>query len=78
MKKLTRDDILTLLKLVIIIALIIVAVRFFIAILPILILVLVCMLVYDSLKKNGNLPWKKKKKKDGIVEAEIISEKKNN
>ncbi len=78
MSKLTRDDILTLLKLVIIIALIVVAFRFFIAILPILIVVLVCMLVYDSLKKKGNLPWKKKKNKDGVVEAEIISEKKNN
>ena len=78
MNKLTREDIINLLKLVIAIALIIVAIRFFINILPFIIVILVIMLVYDSLKKNDNLPWKKKKEKDGIVEAEIIKEKKNN
>ena len=78
MNKFTREDIINLLKLVIAIALIIVAIRFFINILPFIIVILVIMLVYDSLKKNDNLPWKKKKEKDGIVEAEIIKEKKNN
>lgn len=78
MNKFTREDIVNLLKLVIMVALIIIAIRFFIAILPLLIIILIGMLIYDSLKKKGILPWQKKKNKDGIVEAEIIKEKKNN
>ncbi len=78
MNKFTREDIVNLLALVIIIALIILAIKFFIAILPLLIVILVCMLVYDSLRRKGILPWQKKKNKDGVVEAEIIKEKKNN
>lgn len=78
MNKFTREDIVNLLKLVIGIALIIIAIRFFINMLPLIIIILIIMLVYDSLKKKGNLPWQKKKEKDGIVEAEIIKEKKNN
>ena len=78
MNKFTREDIVNLLKLAIAIALIIIAIRFFINMLPLIIIILIIMLVYDSLKKKGNLPWQKKKEKDGIVEAEIIKEKKNN
>lgn len=78
MNKFTREDIVSLLKLVIGIALIIIAIRFFINMLPFIIVALLIMLVYDSLKKKGNLPWQNKKEKDGIVEAEIIKEKKNN
>ncbi len=78
MNKLNREDIVTLLKITIAIALLIIAIKFFLNYLPIIIIVLLLMLVYDSLKKNDNLPWKKKNNKDNVVEAEIIKEKKNN
>lgn len=65
-----REDIKLLLELMIGIALIIVAVRFFIAILPIIIIALIGLLIYDSYKKNY-----KTKKKNDVVEADIIKEK---
>ena len=76
MKKFTRDDIITLLTIVIGIALIVIAVKFVIALLPLAIVVLVLMLVYDSLKKKGFFD-KKKNGKNEVVDAEIIKEKKN-
>ncbi len=75
MSKFTREDIMTLLTIVIGIALIILAVKFVIALLPFAIVFLVLMLVYDSLKKNG---FFSKKKKNEIMDAEIIEEKKRN
>ena len=76
MNKFTREDIMTLLKLAIGIALIIIAIKFFIKLLPLIIVGLILILVYDSLKKNGFFE-KKKKEKNEVVEAEIIKEKKN-
>ena len=77
----TRDDIKTLLTIVLSIALIVVAVRFFFYMLPVIVLLLVGLLLYDSYK-NKTFIWKdkgtdKKSKKDNIKEAEVISEKKN-
>ena len=70
-----REDIIYLLKVAIFIALFVVAIRFFIYLLPVIILALIGMLIYDSYKKSGGF---KKEKKNNIVEAEIIREKKNN
>ena len=70
-----REDITYLLKVAIFIALFVVAIRFFIYLLPVIILALIGMLIYDSYKKSGGF---KKEKKNNIVEAEIIREKKNN
>lgn len=78
MNKFTRDDVITILKMVIFLALIIVAIRFFINLLPFIIVALIIMLIYDSLKKNGFFTKNKKNIEEKIVEAEIISEKKNN
>ncbi len=73
---LKREDIKLLLELMIGIALIILAVRFFIAILPIIIVLLIGLLIYDSYrKKNSNSVTKKNEKKDNITEAEIVKEK---
>lgn len=77
----TRDDIKTLLTIVLSIALIVIAVRFFFYMLPVIVLLLVGLLLYDSYK-NKTFIWKnkeaeKKSKKDNIKEAEVISEKKN-
>ena len=69
-----REDIKLYLVLAIGIMLIILAIRFFIAILPVIIIGLIGLLIYDSYKKQkGN---KVAKKKDSNVkEAEIIKEK---
>lgn len=69
-----RDDIKLFLVLAIGILLIIVAIRFFIAILPVIILVLVGLLIYDSYKRRNSNPVVKKKNNE-IKEAEIIKEK---
>ncbi len=69
-----REDIKLYLELAIGVLLIILAVKFFIAILPVIIIVLIGLLIYDSYKKrSGNSLTKKKDK--GIKEAEIIKEK---
>ena len=52
MNKLTREDVKNLLVLVIAVALIVVAIKFFIYILPVIIIALVAWLIYDSYKKN--------------------------
>lgn len=72
-----RDDIKFLLKVVISIALIVVAIRFFIYLLPFIIIGLLIMLVYDSYKRNNGFPWKKKNSNFDIEEAEIIEERKD-
>ncbi len=69
-----REDIKLYLEIAIGILLIIFAVRFFIAILPVIIVVLIGLLIYDSYKKQKKNPVTKKKDKD-IKEAEIIKEK---
>jgi len=69
-----RDDIKLLLVLAIGVLLIILAVRFFIAVLPVIILALIGLLVYDSWKKKQGESAVKTKKTD-IKEAEIIKEK---
>ena len=77
MNKFTREDILILLKLMIFIALIIIAIKFFIKLLPIIIVLLIAMIIYDSIKRNKNIVKKENHNDDGIVEAEIIKERKN-
>ena len=69
-----REDIKLLLELMIGIALIIIAVKFFIAILPVIIIALIALLIYDSYKKKNASPIVKKKEKN-VEEAEIIKEK---
>ena len=69
-----RDDIKLLLALAIGILLIILAIKFFIAILPVIILALIGLLVYDSWKKKQGNSVTKTKKND-VKEAEIIKEK---
>ena len=69
-----RDDIKLYLELAIGVLLIIIAIRFFIALLPFIIVVLIGLLVYDSYKKQNKQPVEKKKDK-GVKEAEIIKEK---
>ena len=69
-----REDIKFYLVLAILIMLAIVAIKFFIKLLPLIILVLIGLLVYDSYKKQKGNPIVKKKNKD-IKEAEIIKEK---
>lgn len=69
-----REDIKLCLELAIGILLIILAVKFFIKILPVIIVALVVLLIYDSYKRSkSNIPTVKKK--DNIKEAEIIEEK---
>ena len=71
-----REDIKLYLELAIGIALIIIAIKFFIQLLPVIIVVLIGLLIYDSYKKqNGTIVAKKKEKK--VKEAEIIKEKNN-
>ena len=72
--RMKREDIKLYLVLAIGILLIIIAVRFFIAILPVIILLLIGLLIYDSYKKQNKNPITKKKEKD-IKEAEIVKEK---
>lgn len=73
MNKFTRDDVKSLLVLVICIALIVVAIRFFIYLLPVIIIALVLWLVYDSYKRN----MKTNQKDKSIKEAQVIREKRN-
>lgn len=69
-----REDIKLFLALAIFILLIIIAIKFFIAILPLIIILLIGLLIYDSYKKkNGNAVTKRKEK--DIKEAEIVKEK---
>ena len=70
-----REDIKTLLVLAIGLLLIIVAVKFFIKLLPVIIVLLFGLLVYDSYKRMEKKPTNKNKKKDNIKEAEIVKEK---
>jgi uncharacterized membrane-anchored protein YitT (DUF2179 family) len=69
-----REDIKLYLALAIGILLIIIAVKFFIALLPIIILMLIGLLIYDSYKKQKGNTVVKNKKQD-VKEAEIIKEK---
>ena len=69
-----REDIKLLLVIAIGIILIIAAVRFFIAILPLIVILLIGLLIYNSFKRQNKNPVTKKKEKD-IKEAEIIKEK---
>ena len=68
-----REDIKLYLAIAIGILLIIVAIRFFIALLPFIIVGLIALLIYDSYKKKNN-PVSQKKEK-GVKEAEIVKEK---
>ena len=66
-----REDIEFWLIIAIGILLIILAVKFFIKILPLIVVVLIGLLIYDSFKKKNNGSKKDKK----IREAEVIKEK---
>ena len=71
LNKFSRDDVKSLLVLLIFVALIVVAVRFIIYLLPFIIVALLVYLVYDSVKR------KKRNTADNTVkEAEVIEEKK--
>ena len=70
-----REDIKLCLELAIGILLIIVAVKFFIKMLPVIVVALIALLIYDSYKRSKSTkPVVKKRNKD-IKEAEIIKEK---
>lgn len=69
-----REDIKLYLELAIGILLIILAFKFFIKLLPLIIIILIGLLIYDSYKRQSKNPVTKKKNKD-IKEAEIIKEK---
>lgn len=69
-----REDILFWLSVAILIMLGIIAIKFFIKLLPLIVLVLIGLLIYDSYKKQKGNPVTKKKNKD-VKEAEIIKEK---
>lgn len=73
-----REDIKNILVLVIFIALCIVAIKLFIYLLPVIIIALVGLLLYDSYK-NKKFIWKEDKEKDNnkVKDAQIIKEKKN-
>jgi len=75
--KLTRDDIVLFLKIAISIALIIVAIKFFINMLPLIILLLIIVLLVDSFMKSDYMKEKRKEKaeKNKVMDAEIIEEK---
>lgn len=76
---LNRDDIKALLVLVISIALIVVAVRFFIYLLPFIIVGLLILLAYDSYKSKKFF-WQRngsEKKENNIKEAQVLKEKNN-
>jgi len=69
-----REDIKLFLTLAVGILLIIIAVKFFIAVLPVIIVALIALLIYDSYKRQkGNTVTKKKSNE--VKEAEIIKEK---
>ena len=72
-----REDIKLCLELAVGILLIILAVKFFIKVLPVVIVALILLLIYDSYKRSkSNLPAvNKKDKKKNIKEAEILEEK---
>ena len=71
-----REDIKLLLFLAIGIMLIVLAVKFFIKLLPLIVIVLIGLLVYDSYQKQKSKPVAKKKD-NGVKEATIIKEKNN-
>ena len=71
-----REDIKLLLVLAIGIMLIVLAFKFFIKLLPLIVVILIGLLVYDSYKKYKNKPVAKKKD-NGVKEATIIKEKNN-
>ena len=77
MNKLTRDDLLLFLKIAVAIALLIVAVKFFINMLPLIIVLLIIILLVDSFMKSDYMKKKKKEKteRNRIKDAEIIEEK---
>ena len=71
-----REDIKLCLEVAIGIMLIVIAVKFFIKLLPVIIIGLIALLIYDSYKRrNSNSLVKKGNKKSDIKEAEIIKEK---
>ena len=69
-----REDIKLFLELAIGILLIVLAIRFFIAILPLIIVLLIGLLIYDSYKRQKKNPVTKKKD-NTVTEAEIVKEK---
>jgi predicted membrane protein len=69
-----REDIKLFLELAIGILLIVLAIRFFIAILPLIIVLLIGLLIYDSYQRQKKNPVTKKKD-NTVKEAEIVKEK---
>ena len=71
----TREDIKMMLCVAIGIALIIIAIKFFVKLLPYIIIAFILMLVYDSYKRYK---FRKRREKNDVEEAVIIKEKNNN
>ena len=71
-----REDILFWLSVAILVMLGIMAIKFFIKLLPLIVIVLIGLLVYDSYQKQKSKPVAKKKD-NGVKEATIIKEKNN-
>ncbi len=69
-----REDIKLFLELAIGLLLIVLAIRFFIAILPLIIVLLIGLLIYDSYQRQKKNPVTKKKD-NTVKEAEIVKEK---
>ena len=69
-----REDIKYYLTIAVGILLIIIAIKFFIKLLPIIIIALIGLLIYDSYKKQKGNPVANKKEKE-VKEAKIIKEK---
>lgn len=69
-----REDIQLYLIIAIGILLIVAAFKFFIKLLPLIVVILIGLLIYDSVKRQKKNPVTKKKNKD-VKEAEIIKEK---
>lgn len=69
-----REDIQLYLIIAIGILLIVAAFKFFIKLLPLIVVILIGLLIYDSVKRQKKSPVTKKKNKD-VKEAEIIKEK---
>ena len=69
-----REDIIFYLVIAILIMLGVAAFKFFIKLLPLIVIILIGLLIYDSYKRYISKPVTKKKDK-GVKEAEIIKEK---
>ncbi len=73
------EDVKYLLKVIIFIALFVIAIRFFIYMLPFIIIALIGVLIYDSYKKNkvNKENDSETKKSNKVIDATVLDEKEN-